>query len=428
LNAHGRKLWGGTGWQPRGAVGLLDIGTAKTVCLIIAVPDASANGALTEVRVLGAGVAPSRGIIAGRVVALDAAEQAVRAAVEEAERTAGVTLEDVVLAVACGELRAHRFAAHTKIAGRVVSRADIARMTAGARSYAERDGRALLHVACYAYRLDGAAGIADPKGLAGQRLGADFSAVTANAAELSNLLHAVERAYLRPALVAPAPCASALAATTAEERHSGVIAADLGAGGTGIALFTEGRLAAIGQVPIGGDHITRDVARKLSLPTREAERIKRACGIVAQVAGNAEGVVVLQQHSDDAPPLSPATMALVRDVVRDRLLDLCGRIGEVVARSPVAPEAIASAVFSGGASQLEGLPELAAPVLGRAVRQARITPPPGLPAGFEGAAFSAVVGLVEVALDPTAGVRLDRGDARAAGYLTRIGQWLQESF
>jgi cell division protein FtsA len=429
VNAHGRNSWGGAGWQARKAVGLLDIGSAKTVCLIIAVPRPGASASsLADVRMLGAGVAPSRGISAGRVIALDAAEQALRAAVEEAERAAGVTLEDVVLAVACGELRSHHFAAHTKIAGRVVSRADIERMMAGARSYAERDGRALLHVACHAYRLDGAADIADPRGLAGQRLGANLSAVTADAAELSNLLHVVERAYLRPALVAPAPCVGALAATTAEERRRGVIAADLGAGGTALALFAEGRLVAIGHVPIGGDHITRDVAQKLSLPTHEAERIKRECGILAQAAGNAEEVVLLARASEDAPAPSAATKAIIRDVVRDRLLDLCGRIAEVVARSGVAAEAMALAVFSGGASQQAGLSELAAPVLGLAVRQARIEPRPGMPAGFESPAFATAVGLAEVARDPTAGIRIDRGGARAPGYLTRIGQWLQESF
>jgi cell division protein FtsA len=403
------------------AVALLDIGTSKVASIIVAVPRAAAS--LDDVRVLGAGLAPSRGLRDGRIVALDAAEEAVRAAVAEAEAAAGMTVGGVVLAVASSGLKLHTLNADTRIEGRVVAAADTERMLRAARSYAEREGRALLHVACHTYRLDGAAGIANPQGLAGRRLGAELDAVTGDAAQVSNLLRVLERAHLHAACLAPAPYASALATTTAEERNRGVIAADLGAGGSAFAVFAEGRLLAIGRVPIGGDHATLDLARQLSLSNREAERIKKECGIVAQAAVGADAGMDVEGIA-----ASPSGGGIVGSIVRDRLLDLLGRIAEAVAQRDFAPCAIECAVLSGGASQQAGLRELARDLLGLAVRSARIEPLTEMPADLDSPAFSTVVGLAQVALDPAIGVRLHRRPTRGGGYLRRMGQWLQESF
>ena len=411
----------GAGWQVQDAVALLDIGTSKVASIIVAVPRLPAS--LADVRVLGVGVAPSRGLREGRIVALDAAEEAVRAAVAEAEASAGMTVRDVVLAVASNGLKTHTLGADTKIQGQVVGVADIERMMRAAHSYAEREGRALLHVACHSYRLDGAAGIADPKGLAGRRLGADLSAVTGDAAQLSNLLRVVERAHLNAACLAPAPYAGALATTSAGERRRGVIAADLGAGGSAFAVFAAGRLQSIGGVPIGGDHITLDLARQLSLSIREAERIKKECGIVAHAAVAADAGVDVEGIE-----ASQAGEGHIGGIVRDRLLDLLGRIAEAVAQCDLAPRAIECAVLSGGASQQPGLCELAADLFGLSVRIADVAPLTGMPADLDGPAFSTVVGLAEVVLDPAIGMRLGRRPARRGGYLRRMGQWLQESF
>jgi cell division protein FtsA len=402
------------------AVALLDIGTSKVASAIVAVPRLPAS--LADVRVLGVGLAPSRGLREGRVVALEAAEEAVRAAVAEAEAAAGMTVRDVVLAVASNGLKTHILNADTKIEG-PVGAADIERMMRAAHSYAVREGRALLHVACHSYRLDGAAGVADPKGLAGRRLGADLTAVTGDAAQLSNLLRVIDRAHLNAVCLAPAPYAGALAATSTRERRRGVIAADLGAGGSAFAVFAAGRLLMIGGVPIGGDHITLDLARQLSLSIREAERIKKECGIVAHAAVTADAGVHVEGIE-----ASQAGNGHIGGIVRDRLLDLLGRIAEAVAQCNLAPRAIECAVLSGGASQQPGLCELAADLFGLSVRIADVAPLAGMPADLDGPAFSTVVGLAEVALDPAIGMRLGRRGARRGGYLRRMGQWLQESF
>jgi len=171
-------------------VGVLDIGTAKTVCLIVAPPNSRANGLWRreEASVLGFGLRPSRGLKAGVVIDLDGAEQVLRSAVSQAEQAAGLTVEQVFVAITGGRLKSLTFEAETAIADRIVGGAEVERLAAAGRSYVERDGHTLLHLAEIGYRLDGAGGVSNPRGMAGSLLAADFHAVTAEDAPLRNLL------------------------------------------------------------------------------------------------------------------------------------------------------------------------------------------------------------------------------------------------
>src|SRR5690606_3034417 len=138
-------------------LGLLDVGTSKICCLIL-VPDRSyrtSEGAAPGYRVVGFGHQRSRGVKAGVVVDLDEAEQAVRAAVAQAERMAGVRLEEVIVGAACGRMRSTHFVAHADIASGYVRESDIKRLKAAGRAYAERDGRLLIYLDRLGWRIDG---------------------------------------------------------------------------------------------------------------------------------------------------------------------------------------------------------------------------------------------------------------------------------
>jgi cell division protein FtsA len=416
----------GPGRQADQVIGLLDVGNSKTVCVIATV--ARHAGVPATVCALGAGVAPTRGLKGGLVVALDDAEQTVRAAVAQAERAAGVSVEDVYLSVACGRLRSSTFTANAEIEGRIVASADIDRLMTAAREHVERDGRTLLHMNRISYRLDGATGIGEPLGLAGKTLGADLHAVTADEAPLRNLIHVVERAFLSVAGLAPAPYASGLAATTEEERQLGVVAVDLGAGTTTVASFARGHLLSADVVPVGGNHITFDLAHALGAPAYEAERIKKEYGTLARVVSDDHEVIRYAHAGEDAGNRTQTTRGEVRTVIHGRVLRLFGHLAGRIERSGVAQHTMQRMVLTGGGSQLVGLGEFAADFFGRPVRVVRSGSLEGMPAGFGGPAFSTSIGLLEVAMDPSAGTRGDRGSREAGGYLRRMGQWLREGF
>jgi cell division protein FtsA len=414
------------------AFGVLDIGTAKTVCLIVAPPNSRANGLWRRhsPSVLGYGLKASRGLKAGAVIDLDGAEQVLRAAVTQAEEAAGLTVEEVMVGVGGSRLKSVAFEAETRIADRIVTAADAERLAAAGRNYAQREGRTLLHLERLAYHLDDAAGVPNPRGLAGDLLTAEFHAVTAEDAPLRNLLNLIERAFLVPAGAAPAPYASALAVTTEAERQLGVTVIDMGAGATGLAMLADDHLIAVDSVALGGQHITFDIARTLSAPFVEAERLKTLHGSVEAEAAEDHDVVSYALSGGPEPALEEAAKADINQIVATRMTDLLGRVLERMESSGMADQAGHTIVLTGGGSQLKGLAALARDLLGRPVRIGRPEAAGGLPAAYCNPVFATAVGLIPIALKP--GVRLDSGRASTAqsgaSYFKRVGQWLREGF
>jgi cell division protein FtsA len=381
------------------------------------------------VRVLGIGHRHSRGLKAGVVVDLDDAEQVVRDAVAEAEHSAGVSIDEVFLSVSCGQLKSSNFVATVTIEGRVVKRGDVQRLMAAGRSFAERDGRTLLHMNRIGYRLDGTVGVRDPLGMAGKILAADLHAVTADDAPVRNLLLLVERCYLSAAGLVPASYASGLAATSEEERHHGVACIDMGAGTTTTSLFAEGHLLWTYAAPVGGNHLTFDIARSLSAPLAEAERIKTVYGTLAKEASADDEEIAYSAVGADAPAIHHVRKRQLYEVVSTRIRDLLGQVAERMERSGFARYGVERIVLTGGASRLAGIVELAATTLARPVRVGGPAPLEGLPVGLCSPAFSTAVGLVHAARVHAAGWRDGPGRRQAAnGYLGRVGQWLRESF
>jgi cell division protein FtsA len=404
-------------------LGLLDVGTSKTVCFIVAAPRKVRAG---RVDVLGIGQQASRGLKAGVVIELDAAEQSVRAAVAEAERAAGYELRQVLLAVACGRLKSTTFAADTKIEGRAVGEADLVRLMAAGRRYVERDGRALLHMNAIGYRLDGAHGIADPCGLAAETLSVDLHAVTADDAPLRNLVHVAERAYLSVTGLVPAPYASSLAVTTPQERKAGVLVLDFGAGTTGLALIVDGHLILSEIIPVGGHHISFDLARGLTTSLAEAERIKALCGTVE--AGADETPIACAPAGVVGRRVGEVPSSKVREIVRGRLRGLLGQVAERLERAGMGEAATERVVVTGGAGQLPGLSAFVGAFFGKPVRVGQPQAAYGWPAGAASPAFSTVLGVAQVAFDPAAGVRRRAHTFQSGGYLRSVGRWLKASF
>jgi cell division protein FtsA len=408
-------------------VGLLDIGTSKVCCLII-VREPAVGGSPTETaaRVLGIGHQRARGVKAGVIVDLDEAEQAVRAAVGQAERMAGLRLDEVYLAAACGRLRSGHFVAHADVVSGLVEEADIRRLSVAARAYAERDARTLLHFDRTAYRLDGVSGVRDPRGMAGRRLSVDVHAVTADEAPLRNLLLLVERCYLTVAGIVPSPLASALAVTSEEERKLGVTCLDVGGGMTTVAVFADRHFLFADAIPVGGTHLTFDLARGLGTPLAEAERIKTLYGTLVPARSDDHEAVSYAPAGNGEPHSCRTTKAFLRNLLKQRVESLLGLVRERLDGSHAPAHAGERVVVTGGGSQLVGFGEFAASVLGRPARVGRPQPLGGMPANHCGPAFAVVTGLVSAVQSQADHMFAFHGrEAVASGYLARMGQWLR---
>ena len=420
----------------RDLICVLDLGSSKVSCIIAGIDtarrQATQAGAAESrpsagLRVAGIGHQRSRGVKAGVILDLDGAEAAIRAAVSQAERMAGVTVSELIVSVSCGRLRSLTYAAKAEVENGIVSDDDIGRVLAGGRSYAERDGRILIHLTQIGYRLDGSAGVRDPRGMAARVIAGDLHAVTADDAPVRNLLLAIERCHLGVSGFVAAPYASAMAAMTAEERRLGATVIDIGGGTATIAMFAEDHFIHADVLPVGGNHITFDIARALSTPLAEAERIKALYGTMVRARSDEHDVITCPSAGDEDSGVRHTTKAALHDIVRPRVDSILSLVHERIQQAPLARYAAGRIVLTGGGSQMVGLGEYAADRLQCPVRVAGASPIGGLPPNVCSPAFAAVVGMLHVAA--AGGVSVQGASAQGgspAGYLRRVGSWLKD--
>ena len=414
----------------------LDVGSSKIVCLIARLcphaPQQVLQRRSHSIEVIGFGHTFARGTKAGTVVNLAQTEEAIRQAVDAAERMAGVEIASVVLSVSSGRLASELFAAEVDIIGSAVAESDIARVLAAGSRHSLRDGRAVLHSLPVGYSLDGVSGIRDPRGMLGRHFGVDMHVATTEIAAARNLMLAVERCHLEVEAMVASPYVAGLAVLADDEADLGAAIIDMGAGTTTIAAFQAGRLIHVDGFALGGHHVTMDLARGLNARIADAERIKTLYGTVLSGGSDERDMITvppLNEHErEQAQFVSRATLVTI---IKPRVEEILEMVRDRLAASPIAADRRSHVVITGGASQLNGLPELATRMLGRPVRLGRPLGIAGAPEAAKGPAFAVAAGLL---VYPQA-AHLEHFEMRkrqlmtgTGGYFARVGRWLRESF
>ena len=223
----------------------IDVGTSKIACLIAKLKPQPPQDVLRRrthaIEVIGFSHTESLGMKAGHVVDLHDAEEAVRHAVDLAERDAKCQVEAVVVSMSAGRLTSELLSAAINLSGSTVTDRDISRVLAAGSRQSLRDGRVVLHSLPIGFALDDARGVRDPRGMLAGRFGVDMHVVTADAAPARNLMLAVERCHLTVEAVVAGPYVASLATLADDEVDLGAAVIDMGAGATTVAVFTDGR-------------------------------------------------------------------------------------------------------------------------------------------------------------------------------------------
>jgi len=420
-----------------GVYAAVDIGASKTVCFLARTEQTLAG---LRPRAIGVGHVSTRGVRAGAVVDMEAAADSVRTAVENAERMAGQTVSEVVLSAAVGALSSARISVDMDLAASEVTDRDLRRILAEAlHEHRERD-RVLLHALPLSWRVDGHRGVKDPRGMFGDQLGVDLHIVSAAADPIQNLVACVERCQLTVAGVAATPYVAGASVLTPDERELGALVVDMGAHVTSFAVFAEGALQHVDALPLGGAHVTSDIARGLSTPIQAAERIKALYGCALDSPDDDQVMIETPPVAgDDSATMSQQPRALLNAVIRPRLEEIFELMRDRLAAAGADRAAGRSLVLTGGASQLPGAGELAGRVLGKQARIGRPDALSGLGDAVSGPGFSACAGVIHRCVNgPVEAIsgppRFERTRARrrpaAAGERgpAAIWRWFAESF
>ena len=329
----------------------LDIGSTKITTVIGEV------GSDNILDIIGEGTVPSEGLKRGVVVNLERATASIRAAINAAERVAGASVRDVYVGVAGGHLSAltsHGLAAIRR--GQQIARSDIDRAVENARAVPLDPNREVIHVLPQEYTVDGQEGIKNPLGMHGVRLEVDVHIVTGAQGPLANLRHCVSQAGVHVNGLVLQGYASGLSTLEPVEEDTTTVLIDIGGGTTDVAVFRRGNLAHSAVLPLGGEHVTQDLAQILKIPADEAERVKKKYGSAVPELADPELNLELTQNgvvpSVSAYDLSRIIKPRVAEIFNLARAEIDSVLGPV--------ELIAGGVvLTGGTALMRGVVELA---------------------------------------------------------------------
>lgn len=417
--------------KPKGSVfAALDIGSSKIACFIARVVDDEGH-----FEVLGIGHQASAGIKAGTVVDIDAAEAAVRRTVHAAENMAssvmkGFPLREVIVNVPGNHAGSSHVMVDVDIHGEDVTGHDVQRALFQAQDQHVHKDAELIHTIPAAYSIDGHNGIRQPRGMYGQELTVETHLVSGKSSALRNMASCVERSHLDITALCVSSYAAGLASLVEDEMDLGCTVIDMGGGVTSFAVFQGGAMVYADAVPIGGQHVTSDIARGLTTTLQDAERLKTLYGsAVATGMDENELIDVPQVGEDDVPHPNHVPRSLLVGIIQPRLQETMELVQARLADSGAAGVAGRRVVLTGGASQIPGLRDLAQTVLEKQVRLGRPIRVGGLADAVSGPAFATTAGLLTYVSERSDEIPAEVMAQSVPGdFWGRIKYWLRENW
>ncbi len=416
--------------------GAVNIGSFRISAMIAGLSDTG------EMVVLGSGHRAAQGIRRGYVTDMAAATYAVRDAIERAEKMANISVSSVWIGCSGAGLASQIAQVEVDIGGRRIESEDVDQLLYAARDVVQPDGRTVLHAQPAHYTLDGANGVADPKGLHAERLGVDIHVMLADGAPVRNITEAVQNAHLEVEAVVASPVAAGHACLTPEERDLGVALVEMGAEVTNVSVHASGMLVGLASIPMGSADITDAIASAFGIRRFQAERLKCVNGsAIASPADHREMIPVNApgeeasgphaRHADDKNRIPRAELisvitgqlgARMEDISKAlKALGFTGQRGQQV-------------VLTGGGAELVGLADYAQAALGRPVRIGAAPRLTGLAEGHAKPGFATLAGLVLYAAADPVDIRSIRPGYQSAfrysgfGLVNRVYRALKEYF
>ena len=359
-----------------------------------------------ELQVLGSGHRASNGIKRGYVTDMSAATYAIRDAVERAEKNAGTSVQSVWVGCAGAGLASQVSKVEIDIGGRRIEEEDIEHLLIAARDTIQPDGRLVL---------DGAHGVANPKGLHAERLGVDVHVMLADGAPVRNLTEAVQNAHLDVEAIVAAPLAAGYACLSEEERELGVALVEIGGEVTNVAVYAAGMLLGLKALPFGSGDITDAIASAFGIRRFQAERLKCVSGSAIASPTDHRDMIPVARGADDKNRIARAELV---SIVTQHLSGLTDQIGRALKEMGFSGARGGQVVMTGGGAELAGLAEFAQGALGMPVRIGRPPALTGLPEAHATPGFATLAGLCLYAADDPIDIR---SIGQSSAPITRLG-------
>ncbi len=389
----------------------LEIGTGKIVALVGEV------GADGFVMITGMGVHESKGVRKGEIVDLDTAAACVRAAIQDAEESAKVDIGEVHLAVSGGHIRGVINTGRVRVlsSDRIISDDDIDSVTEVAKSMSIPEDREILHTVPQHYCINDQQYVTNPAGMEGGTLTLNMLILHGVVSRIRNTVRAVRSLPLGVADVVFGGLCSGLAILTPEQKESGVVVIDMGAGTTDYVVYADSVVAASGSIAVGGDHVANDIALAFNIHVQRAETLKKEHGsAMLDESRSAESISLPAEVGFPASTIKIGALDAVINARMDELLDIVKK----QLSDKILGHVGAGVVLTGGLSALNGVTDLASTVFGLPCAIGKPRNVSGLASAIDGPECATCVGLIQHA-HMTAG----QEEAGLGGWLKNMFGW-----
>ncbi len=405
-------------------VAVLDIGSSKVVCFIAKIDP------FGRINITGIGHNVAQGIKAGRITDIRAAEISIAQAIEAAEKMAAESIKTLYVGISSNNLISQCISSELLVTGHEISDKDINRLVFQVLDRFNDQELDVVHSFAYDYVLDGNRGIDNPLGMYGNSLAADFHTLSSPTNYLLNVNNCIMRCQLEVESFISATYATGLACLTPDEMSLGVTMIEFGGGCTSVSVFNKGHILYSDALPIGGMHVTNDIARGFGTDFVSAERVKNLYGTViltsADYDENIEVPISSNKHDTEMNVVKRSELV---EIIRARVEEILDITLKKLEASGMARYGGNKVVITGGASQLSGLKEVVGHVFSRNVRIGYPVELAGLAESTSGIAFSSPVGMLLHLANSEGKSRIGKqAPANDQGILSGVMQWFKENF
>lgn len=331
----------------------LDIGTTK-ICAIV--------GQLTEnrkINILGMGKSTNQGGVSrGMVVNVSKAVEAIREAVDEAERKSSVKIKTVYVGIAGNHIKSiqHRGTLTRKQGEEEIEQSELDRLENEMQNIALAPGLEILHVLPQEYKIDGEDGIREPVGRIGVRVECNYHIITGETAAARTIARTVNRAGLNMAELVVEPVASAAAVLSNEEMEAGIALVDIGGGTTDVCIFHKGYICHTAVIPIGGERITKDIQEAFGILKSQAEEVKIKCGSCYPVEKMKNEIIVIPGLPGRQP--KEISMFAIAQVINARVEDIIQKVDFEIQMAGLSNKLTMGITLTGGGASLKDITQL----------------------------------------------------------------------
>jgi len=367
----------------------LEIGTTK-ICVVVG--EAKRDG---TIKILGVGTAPSRGVRKGEIVDFAKVQTCLNDALVRAEEPSDVMIRNVFLGVSGSHIESlnSRGAWRLPEEQSEITEDDVEEAKEIARNVTISQDNVFLHSVTRQYIVDGQEGVRHPIGREGRLLEADYHIIHGVRGRVQNAVKCVREVPLEVEDVVFTAIAAAQVVLNREAKAQGSLMIDIGGGTADYVLYEDSMISASGCVPLGGDHITQDIAMALQIPHHRAEEVKVTEGSCQYDDIPADEI--LRIEDDNGFVIGEVERAFLNEVIYLRTREILDQVKE---RCQGHIGKLAAGVYlTGGTSLLKGIDVVAQDVFERKVTRSGSAPVSGVTATFENPQYSAPIGLIRYA-------------------------------